>query len=136
MKRPCGHEDVENNAHCGLCGKCWDGCCQCPHRRPIEQRVAEMREQMASLPVKKHKPSPLDNYTKWWLGKLCRRACTTVEFRRVKLVEWIGNPSMFYGCVKLTYKDGTHDLISDRKAFKPRKSDVEVLEENEIEKGK
>ena len=72
-----------------------------------------------------------ERYFRWWVGKYCRLArCPKAKFRAVRSAKFYGPPSGVYGTVVLEYLDGTEDYVIpiDNKAFKPRKSDVEVEE--------
>lgn len=75
--------------------------------------------------------SAYSRYTRWWLGKKVRLALSDGPFRKVTDVILSGPPSFVYGDVKLVYEDGTSEWVRypDRK-FRPRKKDVEVLEED------
>lgn len=70
-----------------------------------------------------------ERYNRWWLHRRCRRANSDREFKLVTRVELVGPPSFFYGFVVLHYSDGTTENISPVYASKPRKTDVDVLEE-------
>ena len=70
-----------------------------------------------------------DRYRKWWVGKKCRPTGDMREFKRVKDVIFHSSFSGVYGRGELIYEDGTTGLITCGEAFKPRKGDVEVLEE-------
>ena len=73
-----------------------------------------------------------DRYCKWWVGKKCRPAGQIAGFKRVKDVIFHSSFSGVYGTGELIYEDGTNGLITCGEAFKPRKKDVEVMdEENE-----
>jgi hypothetical protein len=65
-------------------------------------------------------------YEEWWLHKYCRLACDSDgEFKRVTRVEWVGPPSGVYGCVELTFEDGTLAVVDyPYGGFRPRKKDV------------
>ena len=75
-----------------------------------------------------------DRYCKWWVGKKCRPAGYMGEFKRVKDVIFISSFSGVYGSGLLVYEDGTEGVIMCGEAYKPRKKDVEVMDENENEK--
>lgn len=70
-------------------------------------------------------------YRRWWLGKMVRPAMVrpaignTAPFRLVTNVEWFGPPSGVYGCVQLTFEDGTQRMVPTT-AYRPRKTDIEV----------
>lgn len=65
-------------------------------------------------------------YRRWWLGKMVRPAIgNTAPFRLVTNVEWFGPPSGVYGCVQLTFEDGTQRMVPTT-AYRPRKTDIEV----------
>jgi len=69
-------------------------------------------------------------YRKWWLGKKVRTSSTR-EFKRVVDLEFISPPSFVYGIVIFHYEDGSEESFGGHgiNAFRPRKRDVEVLEE-------
>jgi hypothetical protein len=66
-------------------------------------------------------------YRRWWLGKMVRPTIeNTAPFRLVTKVEWFGPPSGVYGCVQLTFQDGTNRMVPTM-SYRPRKTDIEVL---------
>jgi len=108
----------------------------CPTRLHMEKMSREQEERHEEwckkhpekcLPVKERE-TPWEAYHRWWHGKLCRTS-TSHEFKRVVEVNFYGPPSMVYGTVELVFEDGTRGHVSKSLRFKPRKSDVEVLEE-------
>lgn len=70
-----------------------------------------------------------DRYCKWWVGKKCRPVGYMGEFKRVKDVIFHSSFSGVYGSGELVFEDGTKSMIFCREAYKPRKKDVEILEE-------
>ena len=70
-----------------------------------------------------------DRYRKWWVGKKCRPVGYMGEFKRVKDVIFISSFSGVYGVGKLVFEDGTTSLIMCGEVYKPRKMDVEVMDE-------
>ena len=71
-----------------------------------------------------------DRYRKWWVGKKCRPVGEIGEFKRVKDVIFHSSFSGVYGTGELVYEDETKGMIwSSPYAFKPRKRDVEVMDE-------
>lgn len=86
------------------------------------------KEHHENRPPPKERESPDEVYQRWWLGKMCR-VSSDREFKRVTMIECTGPPSMVYGGVILYFEDGTRDDVNYGEAFRPRKSDVEVLEE-------
>lgn len=69
-----------------------------------------------------------ERYDRWWLGKKCR-VNDARDFKLVTKVKLHGPPSFVYGSVELYFEDGTSEFVSHGMAFRPRKSDVEVLTE-------
>ena len=94
----------------------------------------EMQKKLLKMPSDRISKGP--NYEGWWLNKRCRVVGSLSPFKLVTLVTWIGNPSHFSGVVQLTFEDGTTELVGGGRsafgasAFKPRKSDVEVEDED------
>ncbi len=71
-------------------------------------------------------------YKKWWEMRYCRNAGQDHQpFKLVKKVTFFAPPSGVYGGVELTYADGTKENVFQGSTFKPRKSDVEV-EQDEL----
>ena len=70
-----------------------------------------------------------DRYCKWWVGKKCRPVGYMGEFKRVKDVIFYSSFSGVYGTGKLVFEDGTESMIFCGEAYKPRKRDVEVMDE-------
>lgn len=70
-----------------------------------------------------------DRYRKWWVGKKCRPVGYMGEFKRVKDVIFYSSFSGVYGTGKLVFEDGTESMIFCGEAYKPRKRDVEVMDE-------
>ena len=70
-----------------------------------------------------------DRYRRWWVGKKCRPVGYTCEFKRVKDVVFHSSFSGVYGTGELIYEDGTKAIIFCLEAYKPRKMDVEVMDE-------
>ena len=66
-----------------------------------------------------------DKYRQWWKGKLVQ---SDNGIKRVSDVKVYGPPSFVYGSVELIFEDGTRQTIHTE-AYKPRKSDVEVIHE-------
>lgn len=77
-----------------------------------------------------------DMYESWWLNKKCRVTSGSGgaggPFKLVTQVELVGNPSFVYGTVVLHFSDGTNRNVSPGKAFRPRKTDVEVLDNDDL----
>ena len=73
-----------------------------------------------------------ERYINWWKFKYCNDGTGRGIFKFVTDVNYISNPSGFYGIVELKFEDGTNRLVGGGKtntgkdAFKPRKCDVEV----------
>ena len=72
-----------------------------------------------------------NKYRKWWIGKYCRLTGQIhKEFKKVIDLVFYSPPSGFCGSVELIYEDGSIDNISQGNAFRPRKRDVEIKENN------
>ena len=71
-----------------------------------------------------------DSYRKWWLGKKVRTR-PSAEFKRVIDLEFVSPPSFVSGIVIFHYEDGSEETFGGHgiNAYRPRKRDVEVLEE-------
>lgn len=68
-----------------------------------------------------------ERYDRWWLGKMCKPRGYKMHFKRVVQVQLIGPPSFVYGHVKLHFSDGDVVTVHQGEAYRPRKRDVEVL---------
>ena len=64
--------------------------------------------------MKKHQ----ECYNKWWLNK-------NTKYGKIVNVEYIGNS--VYGIVEITLQNGLKQFVSSRESFRPRKSDLEIL---------
>lgn len=121
--KPCGEECVYNLDKCSYGG--WNSIGKC--FKDVE------KEQLA----KKAKPRPKvkknkdiydfqEVYERWWLGKKCQLSSGVVK--EISSVQLSGPPSFVYGCVILHFTDGSSDPVSCVDAFRPRKSDVIIIE--------
>jgi hypothetical protein len=79
-----------------------------------------------------------ERYERWWLGKYCCPANQRKPHKKVTAIEMVGPPSFVYGSIILHYEDDTDDIVGGgfiegcyrREAFKPRKCDVNVLDQS------
>jgi len=72
-----------------------------------------------------------ERYERWWLGKYCKPAYLSMDFKKVVKIELYGPPSFVYGGAELVFDDGTSAIIYHGNSFKPRKKDVLVKPEPE-----
>lgn len=115
----CGHEFTagQGKCRCGRCNCCL-ACCKCTQARPLSQARPVQQNEGAGI------KAALERYRKWWQGKICKDISMS-EFRLVKDINVVGNPSFVYGNGYFVFEDGSKHAIATN-SYVPRKYDVEV----------